>query len=123
MATTTPKLALPYPQGGDAVGSVDDTVKALAERLELLLPFTFKTGVLPVAAVNTNYSQRINYPAGKAFPAGVVPNIQLTTNDPAPVIVLSADGVDNTGFTINYRRILGTANVNDVAVTVQRVTP
>jgi len=37
MSATTPKLALPYSIGADALGSVDDTMQALATDLDNLL--------------------------------------------------------------------------------------
>lgn len=123
MPSTTPKLALPYSLGADSLGSVDDTMQALAERLELLLPFTFRTGTLTVAAVDTSYSQRINYPTGKSFPVGVVPTVQVTPEVTAPTAIVTVSAIDNTGFTINWRRIQGNVNIGDVSVTVQRVTP
>lgn len=118
----TAKLALPYPLGSESVGSIDDTLQALTARLEVVLPFTFTTGPLTIASAATNYSQRVNYPAGKALPSGVVPTIQLTaeTSNPNSVTV-TASAIDNTGFTVNWRRETGTANIPLVHVTVQRV--
>lgn len=49
MTTTTPKYALPYPDPNDPVANGDDTVKALAQRADLVLGESGSVGITIVA--------------------------------------------------------------------------
>lgn len=118
MTSFTSVNALMKPDGTDAVGAGAAQVSFLADRLDRILPRSFRTGTLTVAAASTNYSTAVTFP--DAFPSGVVPVVQLTA-EAANVngLHLSADSITNTGFTLNYRRDGGTANIAAVMVTAQ----
>lgn len=110
MSGTTTVHALPYPTGTDPVGSGDDVIQALAERLDARIPRAGRSGPHNVASVDTSYSVAIAFP--DPFPAGVVPVVQVTAEVAAPTAIVTASGVSNTGFTLNYRRVSGTVNVS-----------
>lgn len=110
MSATTTVHALPYPTGSDPVGQGDDTIQALAVRLDAVIPRSGRSGPHAVAAVDTSYSAAVNFP--DPFPVGVVPVVQVTAEVAAPTAIVTASGVTNTGFTLNYRRVSGTVNVS-----------
>lgn len=105
MSDLTSKYKLPYPLPGDAVATVDDTVEALAERLDMLLGETGSTTITP-SAVDTQTGKRINYTRSYAALAPLVPSVQLTMGEglsTSNVVQLWVTGEDATGFTLNIR--------------------
>lgn len=110
MTSNTSVQTLPYPDGTDPVGLGDDTLQALAERLDAIMPRCGRSGPHAVGAVDTSYSVLINFP--DPFPVGVVPVVHVTAEVAAPTAIVTVSGVTNTGFTLNYRRVSGSVNVS-----------
>jgi hypothetical protein len=115
VTTTTPVHGLERPSDSDPVREGADRLQALTDRLDLILPRTFRTGPHSVAAVDTSYTAAITFP--DPYPAGVVPTVQVTAEVAAPTAIVTASGVTNTGFTLNYRRVSGTVNISTVVTT------
>jgi hypothetical protein len=102
--------ALAKPDESDAIGLAAAQVSLLADRLEAILPRCGRSGPHAVAAVDTSYTAAVNFP--DPFPVGVVPVVQVSAEVGAPTAIVTASGVSNTGFTLNYRRVQGTVSVS-----------
>lgn len=105
MPGSTPKYAVPYSIGSDDVKTVDDTMKAQAERVDLLLGESGIDNIQPSAA-DTITSKRINYARSYAALAPLVPMPFVAIRESvttAQQVVLWTSSEDATGFTVNIR--------------------
>lgn len=96
---------IPYPVAADPVADGENTIQALAERVDLMLG---ETGTLNVTgiAVDTIKSVRVDYARSYAALAPMVPkafafNDQNTASTTTCNVWTS--GEDATGFTVNLR--------------------
>lgn len=106
MSTTTTRYAIPKPSADDAFADGDDIMRAMADRLDLLLGETGEVVITPTA-VDTVQSVRVNYARSYAALAPMVPKVVgLFVNENrtvSGVVNLWSSGEDATGFTLNYR--------------------
>lgn len=105
MPASTPTYGLPYPAATDPLANGDDAIKALAERVDLLLGESGFTNITP-SAVNTTTSVRINYARSYAGLAPIVPApfAQLASAVASTdTVYVWASAADATGFTLNIR--------------------
>lgn len=95
MTSTTPSFAIPYPDPTDPVANGDDTIKALAERLDKLLPF--------------RYDQVVTIPSGTAV--GVATLNFGRTYSAAPSVVATPCNVGSSlnNFIVNIDQISTTS--------------
>ena len=123
MADVTPDWDIPYSEGADAVNTVDETMQALAERLDELatLHGRHAAGVTPnmVLAAAGTATTNVVFPVGR-FTAAPVVVCNIITGNPAtgagaPANNSSAwaSGITAAGCTVNYRR--GAADTGVVA--------
>lgn len=111
MPGATAKYGVPYAVGSDDVKTVDNTMQALAERMDLLLGESGIDNIAPSAA-DTVTSKRINYARSYAALAPLVPmpfvaiRESVTTSQQVTVWTSSEDA---TGFTVNIRANTTTA--------------
>lgn len=100
---------LPYPTGGDALQTIDDQVKALADALEAW----HKRGsdAVPIVAAATPGSVNITF--GTPYAVGVTPRVFVTYAgvSVSSQIGLSVTNQSRTGFTVNGIRQTGTSNI------------
>lgn len=112
MTGQTTKYSVPYSAPGDTLSSIDDTMKLMAERLDLLRG---ENGSVPVTlAANTNLTQRVNYTRSYASLSPLVPLAMATMNSAnTNGVVFWTTGHDATGFTIGARcATAGTYSIN-----------
>lgn len=103
MTSSTPKYAIPYSTGTDGLDTVDDTMKALAERVDLMIGEAGDTSITPSAA-DTNTSVRVNY--SRSYAAAGVPKVLCAVNESravATTVWVWSSAEDATGFTLNIR--------------------
>lgn len=102
MPGATAKYGLPYPVSTDALSDGDDRIKALAERLDLLIG---ESGAQAITlAANTNNTVRVNYSRSYAAIAPLVPLAMATMNTTnTNGCVYWTTGHDATGFTLGAR--------------------
>lgn len=100
MTATTAKWGLIYPTGADAIATVDNTVQALAERLDLLLG-EHGTAQINVAAANTNTQVAVVYTRnyGALVPT---PQATIVSTFSATMTVMARD-FTATGFNLVIR--------------------
>lgn len=69
--TGTTSKGLPYPQGGDLLSQGDDTIKALADALNAMMPFRLALGSFSATALagNASMTQTITLPVAAGFDA------------------------------------------------------
>lgn len=106
--STTAKHALPYPDPDDPFSYADLEIKALAERLDDLLP---KVGA---AATNTNGSGQVVVNHGLP----VAPTTVLVSNNGAGGTshLCTVSAITSTQFTVTVRLVSTGATVNSTAV-------
>jgi hypothetical protein len=76
MPASTPVYALPYPLNTDPVTNGDDTIKALAERVEALMRDRSQAGTVSMSwASNTITTLAVTFPRGFASTPRVFTNI------------------------------------------------
>lgn len=101
MAGATAKYAFPYPTGGDDVAAGDEKIKALAERIDLMIGQSGDVNLAPSGS-DVVTSQAVAY--GRAYPT--VPKVICGIGSPvgsgATVFVWPTLETVN-GFTINMR--------------------
>lgn len=105
MPNDTTKYAIPWPEPSDPVTDGDDTMRALAERVDFLLGESNLHGPFGSSPADAVYTQRINY--SRSY-APLVPRVQLTMTDglggaTTRSWTLWVTGEDSTGFTLNWR--------------------
>lgn len=105
MSLTTPKYGVPYSQGSDAAATIDNTMAAMAARLDLLIGESLDVSITP-SAVDTTTTQRVNYSRSYAALAPLVPkpivHVNETVGTTAAVNVWTT-AEDATGFTLAIR--------------------
>ena len=100
MPGSTPRYGIPYSTGADGVHTIDQTMQALADRVDLLLGETGSDTI--TAAGAGTVSKRITY--ARTYPADMpIPRatIQQSTNHADSIFIV--DGEDRTGFTVTLR--------------------
>lgn len=105
MPGTTSKYGIEYPVGTDPVADADQTIKAAADRLDLLLGESGVTTITPTAA-DTTTTLRVNYSRSYAALAPLVPRATAHVNESyavATVVNVWTTAEDATGFTLNIR--------------------
>lgn len=107
MSSATAKYAIPYPTAGDALANGDDTIKALAERVDILMGEAGSDSITPSAA-NTTTTKRINF--SRTYPTipTVVAGVGSTTVAPGTLSLWVA-AIDTSGFTVLVQRTSTTA--------------
>ncbi len=104
MSSSTAKYGVPYSEGTDAAATVDTTMQALAERVDLMAGETGIAVITPSAS-NVDTTLRVNYARSyAALPA--VPRVHTELRETigtGTVVQLFADGEDATGFTLHIR--------------------
>lgn len=111
MSSTTPKYVIPYPVAADAVNQEPVTVKALADRLDLLLgeSGSFSAVMLANTTLLTNIVLARTYPgnSGAAVPGIVIidvaSQVAATTVLNSWVTTWTGTGTTITGFTIGLQ--------------------
>lgn len=104
MPSQTTLLQVPYATGTDAVNTVDTTMQALAERVDLLAGESGQETKTPSAA-NVDDTWRVNYARSyAALPRVPKVLVQLQQSiGTGTVVQIFADGEDATGFTLHLR--------------------
>lgn len=100
MTATTARYGVPYATSGDSVASLDQTLQAMAEHLDLLLGETGDNTVQAAGAGEV--SKRINY--ARTYPSPLpIPRatVQLSSNQAD--LLLSVHSEDRTGFSVRLR--------------------
>ena len=103
MSSTTAKYAIPYSTGGDLASTIDDTMQALANKVDLLMGEYNDTTITP-SAVDTTTSVRVNY--SRSYATVAVPKVIAVCNEAratAAVVNVWTSAEDATGFTLNIR--------------------
>lgn len=103
MSASTSRYGLPYSIANDAVSTVDDTMQALAQRLDLMLG---ETGTLSLASgtADTAVSQRVNY--SRDYSSVGAPTVMVMQDGnvtAANTVNYWVTSPDATGFTLNMR--------------------
>lgn len=104
MPDDTDRYSIPYALPSDALATVDNTLQALAERVDLLRG---ETGTVNIGAdtADVTKSQRVNYARSYAA-LGFTPRVSLQVNDDFQTSNVFRAWVsleDATGFTLNIR--------------------
>lgn len=127
MSSQTSRFKVPYPTSGDAVASVDDIVKSMADHLDLIL------GEVGEVTVNhtsgSTVSQRVNYTRdySAAIALGLTPKVVGLVPRAGTGASMTnwgnqwANGEDATGFTINVH--VNTTGSRTLRYQVRMVTP
>lgn len=102
MPGATTKHAIPYPTPTDPVRDGDDRIKALAERVDLLLGETGLVSITPSAA-DVATSLRVDY--GRSYAPGI-PRVMVMVNENVGATLnvnVWPAAADATGFTLWIR--------------------
>jgi hypothetical protein len=118
MPGSTTKYAIPYSDGGDAMGTVDDTMQSMAERIDLLMGETGTKNITP-SAPDTDTSVRVDYARDYSAVGAPFPMVQINESiATANQAVVWASAADATGFTLNIRA--STTTIRSVRWTCRR---
>lgn len=115
---TTNLQGLPYPEGSDLLSAGDDTIKALAEKLDAMVPYRWAAGTVSISLSNASSGTlAVTFPAGRFTQA---PIVTVTTAN-SHFLIATMAGLTATGFTAGVRHIdaattTATLTVNWVAV-------
>lgn len=104
MSSITAKYDIPYSEGSDSVDTIDETMQALAERLDLLQGES-GTDTIQAAGAGT-VTKRINYARNYSTALGglgFVPRASVQLSTSHADTILWVEGEDSTGFTVGLR--------------------
>lgn len=106
MSSQTTLWDLPYSEGTDSVDTIDETMQALAERLDRLLGEEGSDTIQAAGIGSVN--KVIAY--GRSYATHGIPRVTITRTSNHDDTILWVTNQTNTGFTINLRTLAaGTA--------------
>jgi hypothetical protein len=118
MPSATAK-GFPYPLDTDPVNQGDDSIKALADKLETAVPFAMAAGVLNTAAlaINAGVGTAVTFPAGRF---SVIPCVAVSHDSNGYTFALAAGttagGTTLRAFNPSGAATSGTGVIRYVAV-------
>lgn len=118
MTATTARYGLVYPSATDALANADDTAKANAEQIDVLLGSHGTASVTVLA--NTNTTVSVAYTGGVVYPTAPLTCATLNTAAPNGFLTIWTTGHTTSGFVLGVRSaVAGTYSVNWHAHPVQ----